>query len=339
MPGFEPPFDPNQCDLEPESSSSFLQTILLVTGLAFLLLALLRFLESRNRFNYESRTARIIAGLITVTSRVAHSNSPDLDVPTEKALLAVGPHRTSLDAFVVASKLRGPTPPQYLATDAFNALPGIGPKIGSFLKMFKAISVPANGVKGDGRSAAASSLELGSKALDEKGCVVLFPQGNFSKIGQDPHKVYPGAAKLAIANGIPIHVIRLDNFWCLKNSLIPLSVRNSQAYRAFFSLLHMNNVQAKLCCVIDFHLNPENAHLKEEEIIDEICAQLYAYFRHTRDLTPKQVDSIKVEIGEKRHHLIWKNKVEQDATGKQLIELKKAGAKLEEPTTEAMRFS
>lgn len=134
-------------------------------------------------------------------------------------------------------------------------------------------------------------------------------------------------------------MIRLDGFWCLQNPFFPLFIRNNVSYRAFLSMFHMNNVRTTLCRVIDFHLMPENEGLKDEEKIEEICAQLYAYYRHTQELTVEQIDTIKTEISDKTHLLIWNNKVKQDDLGKQLSNLKKESARLEEPTLRSMRLS
>ena len=218
------------------------------------------------------------------------------------------------------------------------------------MKMFKAITVeakPTEGAKPPSlgqagktdesiQSANNKALEQASKALDEDGCVALFPQGNFSKLGQEPPRIYAGVAKLALMNKIPIHVIRLDGFWCLQNPLIPLFVRNSQAYRAFLSGLHVNNVRPTLCCVIDFHLQPENAVLSVEKKIEEISAQLYAYYRHTKELSSPQIEAIKTQITDKTHLLIWKNKVARDDLKKQLTNLQKEGAQLDEATSTSM---
>ena len=263
-----------------------------------------------------------------------HTRGGDLEIiDTENMLIAIGPHRTSWEAFVVTSKIKG-TPPRFFATDSFNSVPGVS----SFMKMFKAIPVEANPTKGDnGRSSNVSALEQASKTLSEKGCVALFPQGNFAKLGEEPPRVYAGAAKLALMNKVPIHVIRLDGFWCLQNVLIPQFIRNSAYYRAFLSGLHMNNVRTTLCCEIDFHLKPENAHLSDKEKTEEICAQLYAYYRHTQELTVEQIGAIKTEISKKTHLLIWNNKVKQDNLGKQLLNAKKEGAELEETTLLSMR--
>ncbi|WP_131777977.1 lysophospholipid acyltransferase family protein [Legionella bozemanae] len=320
-----------------ESVASAYNILFLLAGLAVATYAIARFAESNNQLNYENRFARIIAGLLLLMTRIMHTKSGDLEItnaPTENKLIAVGPHRTGWEAVVVASKMKG-TPPRFFATTAFNAIPGVS----SFLKMFKAIPVDANATKSDnGRSANAGALEQASKALSEHGCVALFPQGNFARLGQEPPRVYAGAAKLALMNNTPIHVLRLDGFWSLQNPVIPVFVRNSAYYRAFLSWFHMNNVRTTLCCVIDFHLKPESEDLSEERKIEEICAQLYAYYRHTQELTPKQIDAIKKEISDKTHLLIWNNKVKQDELGKQLSNLKKEEAKLEEHTLESMKL-
>lgn len=324
----------NKDGVAAESESSAYTTLFLLSGLAVATYALAKLAESSNRLNYESSFARIIAGFLILIMNMLHTRSGDLEITnTENKLIAIGPHRTSWEAFVVASKIKG-TPPRFFATDSFNSVPGVA----SFMKMFKAIPVEANATKGDnGRSSNVSALEHASKTLTEKGCVALFPQGNFAKLGEEPPRVYTGAAKLALMNKVPIHVIRLDGFWCLQNVLIPQFIRNSAYYRAFLSGLHMNNVRTTLCCDIDFHLKPESALLSDEEKTEEICAQLYAYYRHTQELTVEQIGAIKTEISEKTHLLIWNNKVKQDKLGKQLLNVKKEGAELEETTLISMR--
>jgi 1-acyl-sn-glycerol-3-phosphate acyltransferase len=211
------------------------------------------------------------------------------------------------------------------------------PGISSFMKMFKTISVETHATKNSSQSANANALEKASKVLDKKGCVALFPQGNFSKLDQEPPRIYAGAARLALKNKVPINVYRLDGFWCLQNSLIPIFIRNNTYYRAFFSMLHMNKVRTTLCSVIDFHLQSENEHLSDDEKITAICAELYAYYRHTEELTDKQIGTIKTEISEKAHLLIWKNKVQQDDLAKQRLDLKKEEKELVQPTLELMK--
>lgn len=318
-----------------DSLSSAYTLLFLLTGLAVATYTIARFAESHNQLNYENRFARILAGLLLLMTRMMHTKGGDLEIKdADSNLIAVGPHRTGWEAVVVASKIKG-NPPRFFATDAFNAIPGVA----GFLKMFKAIPVAAQASKTDSRSANAGALEEASKVLKEHGRVALFPQGNFAKIGQEPPRIYSGAAKIALQNEVAIHVVRLDGFWSLQNPIIPVFVRNSAYYRAFLSSFHMNNVRATLCCVIDFHLKPENKRLTDEEKIEEICAQLYAYYRHTQELTPEQIDKIKDEIANKTHLLIWNNKVKQDELGKQLVNLKKEGAKLEEPTLLSMKTS
>ncbi|KTC82636.1 lysophospholipid acyltransferase family protein [Legionella cherrii] len=320
-----------------ESASSAYTILFLLTGLAVATYALARYAESNNRLNFDNRFARIIAGLLVLMMRMMHTKSGDLEITNnenEKKLIAIGPHRTGWEAVVVASKMKG-TPPRFFATTSFNSVPGVA----SFLKMFNTIPVDAHAKSNNGRSANADSLELASKALDENGCVALFPQGNFARIGQEPPRVYTGAAKLALMNKTPIHVVRLDGFSSLENSLIPLFVRNSAAYRAFLSGLHFNKVCATLCCVIDFHLQPENEQLGDEEKIEEICAQLYAYYRHTGELTKEQIGVIKKEIDNGTHRKIWDLKVQRDKLGKELLSLKKEEAQLEELTLSSMKLA
>lgn len=320
---------------ETNSLSSFYNTLFLLAGLAVSIYVLAKFAESNNRLKYDNRFARIIAGFLVFLTRIMHTKSDDLDmINSEKKLVAVGPHRTGWEAVVVASKMEG-NPPRFLATDAFDSLPVVS----SFLKMFKAIPVAEKATKGDNHTANAGALELASKALNEEGCVAMFPQGNFSRLGQEPPRVYAGVAKLALEHKIPIHVIRLDGFWSLQNPIIPLFIRNSTPYRAFLSALHMNNVTAKEVCVIDLHLKDENKNLSDKEKINEICAQLYAYYRHTEELTLKQIDTIKTEISDKTHFTIWSNKVKQDELGKELANLKKEATELEKPTSKLMALN
>ena len=154
--------------------------------------------------------------------------------------------------------------------------------------------------------------------LQNKGCVAIFPQGNFSRIGESPRRIYDGTAKIAIHNQVPIEVIRLDGFWCLQNPLIPLFIKNNLFYRAFISFFHMNNVSVHQCEIIDFHLKPENQHLSEQEKIDEINARMYAYYRHTEELSPLQIKAIsELEISQKKHCLFWKNKQDEDKQEKE----------------------
>lgn len=337
MPGFNSHLDSfDSCSVDDDALLSAYALLFLLTGLALATYAFARFAEFNNRLNYDSRSARIIAGCLRLMVHMLHTTSDDLEITNpENKLITIGPHRTGWEAVVVASKIKG-TPPRFFATDAYNSMPGVS----AFMKMFKTIPVGANATKiRDGRTSNASALDVASNILNERGCVALFPQGNFSKLGQEPPRVYAGAAKLALQHKIPIHVIRLDGFWCLQNPYIPLIIRNNLYYRAFLSLFHMNNVRAILCCEIDFHLQPESKDLSNEEIINEICAQLYAYYRHTEELTVKEISAVKTEISKKTHLLIWDNKLKQDALGKQLLRLKEEEAQLSQTTSSAMRAS
>ncbi|MFZ4076970.1 MAG: lysophospholipid acyltransferase family protein [Legionellaceae bacterium] len=314
---------PNDTSFSNASSSHAYTLLFMLTGLSVAVYAFARFAEANNQLNYNSRLSRIIAGCLNLTVNMLHTTAGDLSIVNDEAkLITSGPHLTSWEAFVLASKMKG-TPPQIFATDMYNFIPGVA----SFMERFKVITIEANPVKqAGGPSGNAKALEKASQALKEKGCVALFPQGNFCKIAQDAPRVYNGAAKLAIMNQIPIHVIRLDGYWSLQNTLIPLFVRNHAYFRAFVSGFLRNNVRATLCCVIDFHLQPENNNLSEDEKIDEICAQLYAYYRHTEELSVEQINSIKTSISDKTHLMVWKNKVQQGALEKELATLKKEAA-------------
>lgn len=323
---------PNHSDFATDSTSNAYNLLILLTGLAIVTYALARLAESNNRLNLDNRFARILAGLLVFIANTLHTKKDDLEIVNpEKTLIAIGPHRTGWEAIVVASKITG-TAPRFFATDAYNSIPGVS----SFLKLFKVIPVQSDRKKDNGRSANAKALEDASKILNENGCVAMFPQGNFSRLGQESPRIYPGVANLALSNKIPIQVIRLDGFFSLQNPIIPLFIRNSATYRSFLSALHLNNVSVKLCCEIDFHLKSENKHLSEEKKIEAICAQLYAYYRRTEELTDEEVESIKTEIADGTHILIWRNKVQQDDLKKQLTNAKVEGDKLEATTFASM---
>lgn len=114
-------------DNNDDSVSSAYTILLLLAALAAVTYAIARFAESNNRLNYENRFARIIAGLLLVMTRMMHTKSGDLEITNaekESKLIAVGPHRTGWEAVVLASKMKG-TPPRFLATTAFDAMPGV----------------------------------------------------------------------------------------------------------------------------------------------------------------------------------------------------------------------
>ena len=318
-------------------ASSAYNLLFLLTGLAIATYLIARYAESRNRLNYENRSARIISGLIKVMTDTLHTRSGDLKITGhEGQIITIGPHRTGLvDGAVLASKMEG-TPPHVFATDAYDSIPYVK----RVMNMLNAIPIKAHATKSsDGRSANADALEKASQVLKEKGCLALVPQGNFSKIGQEPHRVYDGAAKLAVHNNASIRVIRLDGFWSIDNPFIPVFIRNDSYYRALGSFLHMNNVRVTECCVIDFHLKPESEGLSEAQKIDKICEQLYAFYRRIENLTVGQIRAIKREVfdvSDKTHHLIWSKKIERDKLVKDLATLDAERAKLEETALTSM---
>jgi len=59
-------------------------------------------------------------------------------------------------------------------------------------------------------------------------------------------------------------------------------------------------------------------------------------FSCTEELSVEEVDSIKTEIADGTHLLIWKNKVQQDDLKKQLTNAKSEGTKLEATTFVSM---
>ena len=290
--------------------------LLILAGAAVATYGLARFFESNNTLAFDSRPTRILCGLIKVILEVFHTRSDDLTIINadgEAKLMTVGPHRTGWEAMVLAAKIKG-TPPRFFATDSFNAIPGVA----SFMTRFNVITIEALAKGQPGKTANSRALDKASQALQEHGCVALFPQGGFSKIGEEPRRVYDGAAKLAIRNNTPIHVVRLDGYWSLENPIIPVFMRNNRYYRAFLSAFHLNNVRATACGVIDLHLKPDNQGLTDEQKIEEINARLYAYYRCTEELSVEQIHSIDADISEGKHIPVWKAKVEHDQQEKAL---------------------
>lgn len=341
MPGSELTMGNHNNSLADSTFDAYL-LLTLITGFVGAVCVFARYVESQNHFNYDSRLARILGGFFLLMVKLLHTKSVDDPlISTEGKLITAGPHKTGWDAIAFATRYQG-DPIRIFATDAYNGVP----LIAKLMNIFKVIPVAAHPLKNaDGSSSNTSTIDLASKVLQEKGCVSLFPQGNFALIGQKPHMIYPGAARLAISNKVPIDVIRLDGFWSLQDPLIPLFIRNNLYYRAFLSILHLNNVQVTLCCTIDFHLKSENEHLTYEEQEAEINAQLYAFYRHTEDLTPNQINSIKMEIASGNHKNIWKARHEQYKTEKEIRGLeqkltffKQEEARLEEPTRVSMKL-
>ncbi|MDF1684097.1 MAG: 1-acyl-sn-glycerol-3-phosphate acyltransferase [Legionellaceae bacterium] len=277
--------------------------LLALAGVTLATLAMARFLESQDRLGYDKRVARIISGFLHLTMRLWHTTGPDVEITSEQGcLIALGPHRASLDAFAFASKIKlnGVTPPQFFSTDIFNAIPGMS----SFLDMFNVIVIKAKSTKNEqGRSANAEALDEASKVLQNHGCVAIFPQGNFSRIGQKPPRIYNGTANLAVTNEMPIHAIRLDGFWSLNNPMIPVAIRNNTFYRAFFALFHLNSVRVNLCDVIDVHLQSEHQNSSHEEKVEAINARLYACYRQTEELSPENIERLQATLSDNVHPL------------------------------------
>jgi 1-acyl-sn-glycerol-3-phosphate acyltransferase len=282
---------------------------------------------ARDQFHLESPFARKTAGFIMLFMNFWHMSPDNQEIKdAKKNIVAVGPHRSSLDGPAVASRITG-TIPSFFVTNGFDRIPGVK----RFLDMFQVIKVNFDGDKSE-------SLREGARILKKDGCVVMLPEGDFRT--EDPLRIQNGASKLALADvegvenpePVMIQVIRPDGFDSLKNPFIPVFLRDSAIYRAFLMALHKNNIRLTCCRVIDFHLKKENAHLSTEEKKFEINAQLYAYFRHFQCLTPKEIEAIDIEIEHGTHRLIWQNKLERDAIPKKLKALEKEDAVLAKET-------
>lgn len=304
---------PASCDVENESSLNAYNAILLISAFAGMVYAWTKWeehAESLNQLDFESRFARVLAGSLKILVNLLHTTDNGFNISPDAKLITSGPHRTGWEAVVIASKMTG-QPPRFLATDKYNFIPGVA----WFMNMFNVITIDSKNKKG--------AVEATNKALQEQARIILFPQGGFSKIDQDPRMVYAGAANFALKHKLPIEVIRLDGFWSLNNALIPLTVRNNDYYRAILSSLHMNNVHVTLCTTINYHLDPKNDAISDADKVEEICAQMYAYYRPTQELRVEQIELIKQDIATGNHRAIWSNKSNQNHLQKALVNLTK----------------
>ncbi len=329
-------FDEEGSLLDPingESSSYGFEYMILAIGFLLLTYALLKKFQNSNRVQLEDNSARTIGGCLQWFSRIWHTNNDrHTDLPTEgPAILALGDHLTGADGVYLASTLPGTKDepaqvPEFFATTSHNNIPGVA----GFLKMFKTIPVhfnkPKKGIKGPRSDA----IERGVEAIERGGMVAIFPQGNICYMDKDAPLIYPGAARMAIKTKTPIHVIRLDGFWSVYNPYLPKFIRNSQAWRLFFSFLHMNNVKPTLCCVIDCHLKPENQDKSQPELERLINAEMYAYFRNLGDLTPEQIDKIREEVAQGRHLKMWDLKYKRYLLEKEVRSVTEEYAELQE---------
>lgn len=269
--------------------------------------------EANNRLKYDSRFARVISGLLRLQVNFYHSANQKLHFPeNEGNLVAMVPHRTGVEGVMVAAAMSGNKLPRFFASTFLNWVPGVD----GLLKLFKTIPIES-GIKND------VALKTAEDLLNKHELVGIFSQGNFSRPDQEPPPVYQGTANLALTCKVPVHVLRLDGLWSLTNPTIPLFVRNSVAYRAFFAWFFPNNLKVKQPWVINFHLLEENQQLSEEAKKYEINAQLYAFACHTYDLTNEDLDTIKQKILENKHHPLWDNKLKQIALEKEIKELRK----------------
>ena len=314
---------------------------------------LLRLGEKNCQIKYDSFFARAIAGLLKFYTDKYHTTQSTLDIPTDKPCILVGgPHREGvLDGVVIASKLpKGMPPPRVAATTSFNVIPGFEsfmnlfhvipvhtehptfssammkfamlidcygaerhkflPSAAAFLKLW-GFAIPEI-KKVNGKVVNPHVLPTAAQTLREGGCYFSFPQGNLAYINQDPHPVYNGAATLAIQENLPIYLVRIDGYWCLTNPYLPLFVKNWSWYRAILSILHPNDAKATLV-IIDAHLKAEAENLSFQEKLNELNAQMFAYFLHTGDLKTEDMNKIKLEIESGKHREIWAAKMKEQA--------------------------
>jgi 1-acyl-sn-glycerol-3-phosphate acyltransferase len=313
-----------------DDSDGFSQLyFLLLTIIAFMifLYTLARYLEQYNRLEYEDRFTRIFAGFIARIVGVFHSSREFIPLPDgEPNLVVAGPHRTGVsDALALFSNMKG-EPPRFFATTGFNGLPGVQ----SLMRRFKVIPVDFSN---KGKS---NVLKLAGEVLDQDGRVVLFPQGNIAYEGKKPHIVYNGAAKMAIDKDISIHVVRLDGYTSIKDPLM-FFFRDNRYYRAFLSFFcHPNNIKTNLCWEVDVHLRDENVHLPMDEKIKLINAEIYAFYRHTEELEPEQIEMIKDQVRQGEHLAIWENRIEQYIVEKKLKNLEADYEHLDEESALSM---
>lgn len=274
-----------------------------------------------NRLDLDDESAKAIAGFLQAYMHTFHTTKDTLPLPEdEAAIIAVGPHKTgAVDAFSFAANVKGKTP-RFFATNTFFQTPLVGGGIKWFMTKFNVIVVDF-GKQTEGKvNARQAVLDAGNKALEEKGRVAVFPQGNFAYIGKEAPIVYSGTARMAIKNGLPIHLVRLDGFKSLENGW-PVFVRNNSIYRALGTLFHRNNIKTNLCWAIDVHLRGGNQFLSEEEKIRLINAEMYAFFRHIEELTPARIEKIKSEIALGLHLKVWDNRFGKYSLEKQLAKL------------------
>jgi 1-acyl-sn-glycerol-3-phosphate acyltransferase len=230
-------------------------------------------------------------------------------------IFVVGPHYTGwVDAAVFASKMEG-TPPTFLATDLFKRILFVS----TLMDMAGVILVPAE--RTQSKPGQKSEVDLACEVLNKNGNITLFPQGWFSRTGQEPPIVRHGAAQMALKSKKPIYVYRLDGYPSIEKAWLPLFIINNTFYRTFITALYPNNVTVKLCRVIDEHLKPENAHLTDDQrlkLIDKICADIFGSYFVAKTLSPEQYNFIETKIADKTHLTIWATRMKQLGLEKQL---------------------
>lgn len=325
------------CAIDQDDSSSDFMFYIYGTMLALICSLLvsykaIQYAERSNRLEFDSRFARIFAGMIQLFMWTMHVTKTTLDLPNGKSLLVFGAHMTALEAFAAGAITEG-MPLSFFATTDYNKFPGVE----RLLNMFNTIPVESNPDKTVKRSSGA--IEAGIKALNEGKRVAIFPQGNFCKIDKEPPLIFNGAAIMAINTDTPIRVYRVDGLKSVHNRFIPLIIRNHALYRAFLSALHPNDITIRQAFVIDYHLKPENRQKPKNELVREINARLYAVFRHLRELTKTDMDKIKQSIEDGKHLKLWDRAVELYKLRKETSIAEQEWKQEEAASTEALRLS
>jgi|GEM_PF-1638821 len=324
----------------------------LVVGLAAICAKLTRksledLAESNCHLDYKDRDARITAGVLAYMIDTLHSSQePHVEIADEGQVVAIVPHRTGWESFLVGAKFliksneedTKSRAPWWYATDV------LGHK--DFCEKMQCIIVKADAKKGpNGERANQAAIDEGNEKIRSKENLYVYPTGNWAKLGQpEPPMIFNGAAEHAIDNNIPMPVVRLDGFKSLTNSFFSEKTRNSSFYRTVISGLIPNDVRLRVCPKIDFHLKEENQHLSREEKIRGINATLYAYARYTKDLSEAELQEIDREVAEGRHLESYDNRAKRFQLSRtikkatqELEELREEAKKIESKTDEAMQ--
>jgi len=255
--------------------------------------------------NYDDRVTRYCAGMLQLIMRTFHLNNLESDTikAPGKTLLAVLPHQTSWDSMALGAVMVG-QPPRYYTIKNFLDIPGVG----AIMRRFQAIPIEDSTGKDEKAKEKAKQRNRDAEKeaqdiLDNDGCVAIFPQGGFAKIGKPPLPVFNGTARLALntKEPTPIRVVRVSGFWSLENPLIPVSWRNNRMYRFLGTLLQFNRVKVTEEHTITWHI--KNSGATTDEKVRHINAELFAFANQNDN------QSIKAMIKSGDHLTQWDAKL------------------------------